>query len=96
MYIYAPNDPRGRSEFFSDLWKHTFLGIPLFLGGDLNCVENLELDKARGDAQAGNKGSVELRDFVDSVSLCDVFRGKFLQRKLFTRHTRNTNMSWID
>ena len=70
---------------------------PLFLGGDFNCIENLELDKAGGDALAGDKGSAELKDFVDSVSLCDVFRVKFPPRKLFTRHNKaNTNMSQID
>ena len=50
-----------------------FPGIPLFLGGDFNCIENLELDKARGDALAGDKGFAELKDFVDSVSLCFFF-----------------------
>ena len=43
MCIYAPNDPRGRSEFFLDLWRHTFHGIPLILGGDFNCIDSLEL-----------------------------------------------------
>ena len=97
MCVYAPNDPRGRSEFFSDLWRLAFPGIPLFLGGDFNCIESLELDKAGGDALAGDKGSVELKDFADSVSICDVFRTKFPTRKLFTRHNKsNTNMSRID
>ena len=97
MCVYAPNDPRGRSEFFSDLWRRAFPGIPLFLGGDFNCIENLELDKAGGDALAGDKGSAELKHFVDSVSLCDVFRVQFPQRKLFTRHYKaNTNMLRID
>ena len=97
MCVYAPNDPRRRSEFFSDLWRHAFPGIPLFLGGDFNCIESLELDKAGGDALAGDKGSVELKDFADSVSICDVFRAKFPTRKLFTRHKKsNTNMSRID
>ena len=97
MCVYAPNDPKGRSEFFSDLWRHTFPGIPLFLGGDFNCIENLELDKAGGDARAGDKGSAELKDFVDSVSLSGVFRVKFPQIKLFTRHNKSdTNMSRID
>ena len=49
MCIYAPNDPRGRSEFFSDLWRYTFPRIPLFQGGDFNCIDSLELDKAGGD-----------------------------------------------
>ena len=46
---------------------------------------------------AGDKGSVELKEFADSVSICDVFRAKFPTRKLFTRYNKsNTNMSWID
>ena len=97
MWVYAPNDPWGRSEFFSDLWRHTFPGIPLFLGGDFNCIESLELDKAGGDALAGDKGSVKLKGFADSVSICDVLRVKFPTRNLFTRHNKSkTNMSWID
>ena len=86
MCVDAPNDPRGRLEFFSDLWRHTFPGVPLFLGVDFNSIESLELDKAGGDALAGDKGSLELKDFTDSVSICDIFRVKFLTRKLFTRH----------
>ena len=45
MCVYAPNDPRGRSEFFSDLWRHAFPGIPLFMAGDFNCIDSLELNK---------------------------------------------------
>ena len=97
MCIYAPNDPRGRSDFFQTCGDTRFPGIPLFLGGDFNCIDSLELDKAGGDYLAGDKGSVELKDFADSLSLCDVFRVKFSKRKLFTRHNKsNTSMSWID
>ena len=97
LCICALYDPRGKSKFFSDLRRHTFHGIPLLLGSDFNCIEYLELDKAGGDAQASDKGSVQLKDFVDSVSLCDVYRIKFPERKLFTRHNKlNTNMSQID
>ena len=93
MCIYVLNDPRGRSEFFSDLRRYTFPGMPLFLGGDFSCIDSLELDKDGGDYLAGDKGSVELKDFADSLSLCDVFRVKFPKRKLFTRHSKsNTNM----
>ena len=97
MCIYAPNDPRGRSEFFSGLWRHSFPRIPLFLGDDFNCIDSLELDKSGGDYLTGDKRSIELKDFTDSLSLCDVFRVKFPKRKLFTRHNKsNTNMSRID
>ena len=54
MCIYAPNDPRARSEYFSDLWRHTFPGIPLFLGADFNCIDSLESDEAGGDSLAGD------------------------------------------
>ena len=96
MCIYAPNDPRCRSEFFQ-AWGDTFPGIPLFLGGDFNCIDSPELDKAGGDSLSGDKGSVELKDFADFLSLYDVFRVKFPKRKLFTRHNKsNTNLSRID
>ena len=55
------------------------------------------MHKAGGDAQDGDKVSVELNDFADSLSLCDVFRVKFPEKKLFTRHNiSNTSMSQID
>ena len=66
-------------------------------GGGFNCIASLELDTAGGDYRAGDKGSVELKDFVDCLSLCDIFRVAFPKRKLFTRHNKsNTNMSRID
>ena len=71
----------------------------LFLGGDFNCIKNLESDKARGDALAGHKRSAEFEDFVDSMSHFVMFLEllKFAERKLFTRHNKsNTNMLWID
>ena len=77
--------------------EDTFPKIPLFLGGDFNCIESLELDKAGGDALTGDKEFVEFKDFADSLSICDIFRAKFPRRKLFTRHNKsNTNMSQID
>ena len=70
MCVYAPNDPRGRSKFFSGLWRHKFPRIPLFLGSDFNCIDSPGLDKAGGgDSLFGDKGSVKLKDFADSLSL---------------------------
>ena len=74
----------------------------MILGADqssfLTCGDtHTELDKAGDDALAGDKGSVELKGFADSVSICDVLRVKFPTRNLFTRHNKSTtNMSWID
>ena len=97
MCVYAPNDPRGRSEFFSNLWRHTFPEIPLFLGGDFNCIDNLQIDKVGGDPLAGDRGSKELNDFIDSLSIKDVFRVKFPDKRRFSRHNKsNTNLSRID
>ena len=96
MYLCSKR-PKGQVGFFSGLSRHTFPGIPLFLGSDFNCIDSLELDKAAGDSLFGDKGPVELKDFADSLSLCDVLRVHFPRRKLLTRHNKsNTNMSRID
>ena len=96
MYLCSER-PEGQVGIFSGFWRHTFHGIPVFLGGDFNYTDSLELEKAGGDYLAGDKGSVELKDFADSLSLCDFFRVKFPKRKLFTRHNKsNTNMLRID
>ena len=69
----------------------------MFLKGDFKCIDSLESDRAGGDYRTGDKGSVELKEFPDSLSLCDVFRVKFQKRKLFTRHHKsNIDMSHID
>ena len=80
MCVYTPNDPRSRWEFFSDLWRDTFPEIPLFMGGVFNCIDSLELDKAGSDAQAGDKGSVELNDFAD-LCLFVMFLESSFQRR---------------
>ena len=96
MYLCSKR-PKGQIGIFSGLWKHTFPVIPLFLGDDFNCIDSPELDKSGGDSLFGDNGSVELKDFADSLSLCDVFRVKFKRRILFTRHNKsNTIMSRID
>ena len=38
--------------------------MPLLLGGDFNCIDSLELDKAGGDYLDGDTGSVDLKDFA--------------------------------
>ena len=68
----------------------------MFLGGDFNCIDSLELDKAGGDYLAGDKGSVELKDFADSSSLCDAFRVNFQRESCLPDITSLTLMSWID
>ena len=49
----------------------------MFFGDDFNCIDSPELDKAGGDSLFGDKGSVELKDFAELLSLCDIFRVKF-------------------
>ena len=89
--------PKGQVGIFFRFVETHGSGISLFLGGDFNCIDSSELNKAGGDSLFGDKGSVELEDFADSLSFCDVFRVKFPRRKLFTKHNKSdTIMSRID
>ena len=75
--------------------------MPLFLGGDFKCINNLQLNKVGGDPLAGDKGSKELNDSVDSLPIKDVFRVKAPDKRLFSRYVyqinnkSNTNLSRI-
>ena len=77
MCVYAPNDPRGKAEFFFRLLEIHVFRVTSVLGGEFNCIDNLELDKVGGDSLAGDKGSVEFNGFADSLSIKDIFRVKF-------------------
>ena len=56
--IYAPNDASNRKIFFKSI-DHFFIGAsPIILGGDFNCIEDLQLDKIGGNPMNGREGSV--------------------------------------
>ena len=82
--VYAPNNPLERKTFFSDIY-HLFLGTkPILLGGDFNCVDNLQLDKLGGNPSRGNDGVIQLMNIINDLNLKDCFRNKFPFSKQFT------------
>ena len=74
MYLCSKR-PKGQVGTFFRLVEAHVSRDTLFLGGDFNCIDSLESDKAGGDSLAGDKGSVELKDerlcgfFVSATSL---------------------------
>ena len=82
--MYAPNNICERKQFFNDNY-HLFMGTkPIILGGDFNCVQNLNLDKMGGNSDKGNDGISQLKNILDDFNLIDCFRKKFPNVKEFT------------
>ena len=82
--VYAPNIVSDRKVFFDTFWQYTFRHVPLIVGGDFNCVPNVQKDKFGGDNTFGDKGVTELHSFTDSQSLVDIYRSKFPNTPLYT------------
>ena len=73
--IYAPShDKKGRKQFFRDLIHVVNTSRTIILGGDFNCVENINLDKIGGNPTTGTEGIKELNDIKMATSLTDIFR----------------------
>lgn len=85
--IYAPNKERARREFFLSLNRHLGGRIPIFLGGDFNCVENVSLDKIGGSLKSGTIGTKEIHILKQDYGLSDIFRKLNPKAKQFTWHT---------
>ena len=77
--IYAPNVPSERINFFNSIFKYTQLGFPTLVGGDFNCVEDVNLDKWGGSPLYGQTGSPELRNFLNNFNLVDIYRSLYPQ-----------------
>ena len=74
--IYAPVIPSERRLFFNSLHHYLLGNCPVILGGDFNCVQNINLDKrgGGGNEMYGNFGSKQLISLCDDNNLIDVFR----------------------
>ena len=89
MNIYAPTLGPDRKTFFENLWHYKTGDSNLILGGDFNCIENTQLDKAGGNPLSGTVGFDELRDFTTRHNLSDVWRVTHPQDLSFTWNTRD-------
>ena len=84
LNVYAPNQHSDHETFFGTLWCLVCRNVDTIMTGDFNCVPDILLDKWGGDNTFGDKGSMHLRAFADSLSLEDVYQAKNLGGKLFT------------
>ena len=53
----------------------------IILGGDFNCIENLELDKMGGNLERASGGANNLLKLKNDFFLVDAFRNKYPKKK---------------
>ena len=82
--VYAPNKESEPRRFFSSLHHYLVGNCPVILGGDFNCVQNLNLDKRGGNAMSGNYGIELLVSLCDDNNLTDVFRQLHPDKREYT------------
>ena len=82
--IYAPNNEKERKDFFQDIYKLFVTKNAIILGGDFNCVGNLEYDKKGGNKDRGNGGWEQLFNICKDFNLIDCFRHNNPSTKEYT------------
>ena len=75
LNIYAPNVTKPRNEFFKIVGSllETCNGT-IILGGDFNCVENLNLDKTHKAKRVRIDSLVGLNELINNNNLIDTYR----------------------
>ena len=84
LNVYAPNTISARSDFFDSLVSVVKGYLPSIVGGDLNCIEDLYLEKQGGDGQIGASDVNSLQKFKKLVGLVDIFRCQHPSERVFT------------
>lgn len=62
--VYAPNDEGDRNIFFDELYPICITQRNIILGGDFNCVLNIQLDKIGGNPLSSLAGSVKIKNIM--------------------------------
>ena len=60
LCLYAPTDGSERIAFFATLDRYITTRRSIILGGDLNCMLDLNLDKRGGNSSLGDTGAPNL------------------------------------
>ena len=87
--IYAPTTPGERKTFKENLRQYKTGDENLLLGGDFNCVEDLQKDKQGGNPHTGTTGIKEMKDFTERHQLIDIWRHQHQGDRIFTWSTRD-------
>jgi len=72
--VYAPNNHAERVSWFDDLHRWFIGDKAIILGGDFNCIENVNIDKVGGNYAYGDRGADMLSSFRNNYRLVDAYR----------------------
>ena len=86
--LYAPTDGSERIAFFPTLDRYLVTRRHVILGGDLNCLLNLDLDKRGGNSNLGGTGAPELRQLLHKFHLVDAWRVQHPLVRAYTWHNK--------
>ena len=88
--VYAPNIPLQRKTFFDKLKCYVTPKYEIILGGDLNMVENLTMDRQGGNPNRQHLyGLEELNEIKQNCNLIDIWR---TQHNFQTKFTYENNI----
>ena len=82
--VYCPNNGRERRDFIKSLDFILATSKSILLGGDYNFVENTHIDKNIHDDSLGTAGRKEIINLKNDFDLCDPFRSKHPEKRIFT------------
>ena len=87
--VYAPNIPTERKNFFNNIFNYAKLGFPTIVGGDFNCIEDVNIDKWGGSPLYGEAGKIELINFLNNFNVTDIYRHVKPQGREITWRDKN-------
>ena len=86
--IYALTDGTKRIEFFQSLDTHFVSRRRLMIGGDFNCMLDLEKDKYGGNPASGDTGALHLKKLIQRFDLVDIWRKQHPTDRQFMWQTK--------
>ena len=78
--VYAPVIPRERKVFFKSLNCYLHGNCPTILGGDFNCVIDINIVKCGGSDSYGDLASENVINVCENHRLFDAFRNVYPRR----------------
>ena len=84
LSVYVPTDGSQRIEFFQNFDRHLVTRRRIIMGGDFNCMFDLDKDKLGGNSTLGSTGVPHLKKLLTRFSLVDVWRKQHTNDRQFT------------
>ena len=88
LSLHAPTDGSERIAFFPTLDRYITTRRTIILGGDLNCMLDLDLDldKRGGNSSLGDTGAPNLGKLIQKFHLVDIWRIQHPTTRAYTWH----------